>query len=237
MPLHVSGAIQRRVSLRDQWFFECQCSRCQDPTENGSFATSVACPECKSDDAKMSLMLPRDHQILDSVWQCEIKNHVLTSNQVSDIESDYVKKWMLEDQTSIECIENFIRKTDTLSPSHHFVMKVKGHLMAMYSTERGPSQTDPATLKRRQTICKELIRYLCKVDPGKTRKMGVFLLEYNKPTMKLAKIDLDEGRISRIEFFKQVREGAKLEAMAKDMLGAYTTVSVRALKDLLNNKK
>ena len=38
-----------------------------------------------------------------------------------------------------------------------------------------------ATLERRLEICEEVIRYLLKVDPGQTKKMGVFMLEYNKP--------------------------------------------------------
>ena len=30
-------------------------------------------------------------------------------------------------------------------------------------------------------LCEEVIKYLLKVDPGQTKKMGVFMLEYNKP--------------------------------------------------------
>ena len=38
-----------------------------------------------------------------------------------------------------------------------------------------------ATLERRLRLCEEVIKYLLKVDPGQTKKMGVFMLEYNKP--------------------------------------------------------
>lgn len=64
--------------------------------------------------------------------------------------------------------------------------------------------------------------------------MGVFLLELNKPKMLLAKMDYDAGKLDRIKFFRMVRDGAKLEAMAKEMLGRYTSVSVQALKNMLH---
>ena len=49
------------------------------------------------------------------------------------------------------------------------------------------SKRDRATLNRRLRLCEEVIRYLLKVDPGQTKKMGVFMLEYNKPKLHLAR--------------------------------------------------
>ena len=43
------------------------------------------------------------------------------------------------------------------------------------------SLKDRAALERRVALCEEVIRYLLRVDPGQTKKMGVFMLEYNKP--------------------------------------------------------
>jgi hypothetical protein len=45
-------------------------------------------------------------------------------------------------------------------------------------------------LNRRLEVTQEVIKYLLKVDPGQTKKMGVFMLEYNKPKLHIARLDL-----------------------------------------------
>jgi len=35
--------LKRRTKLREKWFFDCSCSRCSDPTELGSHASSLLC--------------------------------------------------------------------------------------------------------------------------------------------------------------------------------------------------
>ena len=42
-----SGSISRRRILRAQWFFDCFCARCNDPTEGGTDANAIACPKCR----------------------------------------------------------------------------------------------------------------------------------------------------------------------------------------------
>ena len=79
-----------------------------------------------------------------------------------------------------ECVAHV--STRLLSPSHHFAMKLKSHLVMLYDVrEDAVSPADRATLDRRLRLCEEVIKYLLKVDPGQTKKMGVFMLEYNKP--------------------------------------------------------
>ena len=61
---------------------------------------------------------------------------------------------------------------------------------------------DRAILTKRLDLVQEIIKYMCRLDPGQTKKMGVFLLEYNKPKLKLAKLDMNEGRITKLQFLK-----------------------------------
>ena len=86
-------------------------------------------------------------------------------------------------------------------------------------------------------MCKEVVHYISKIDPGQTKRMGVFLLELNKPKMMLAKMDMDEGKIDRVAFFKLVKEGARVEKLAKDMLGRFETPSMKELKDILEKAR
>lgn len=37
----------RRQELKSGWFFECKCDRCADPTEKGSFLSTIVCQICR----------------------------------------------------------------------------------------------------------------------------------------------------------------------------------------------
>ncbi len=99
------------------------------------------------------------------------------------------------------------------------------------------SVRDRAVLLRRVELAQDVIKYLLKVDPGQTKKMGVFMLEYNKPRLHLAKLDLREKRVDRVYFLSELRMAAKVKQRAMAMIGTYSTVSSRALKVMLTKMK
>ena len=54
------------------------------------------------------------------------------------------------------------------------------------------------------------MRYLSVIDPGYTPTLGQFMIEANKSQMALNKMDLDEERISRIEFLRKLKDGVQV---------------------------
>ncbi len=55
--------------------FSCECPRCLDPTELGSFASALRCPDCPSSPSgntenAASAVLPDDPVDLESPWRC-----------------------------------------------------------------------------------------------------------------------------------------------------------------------
>ena len=78
-------------------------------------------------------------------------------------------------------------------------MKLKSHLIMLYSIrENEEGQQEPRVWRRRVELCKELLSYLMAVDPGRTKKLAVFMMEMNQPRLKLAKWQLEREEISRI---------------------------------------
>ena len=59
-------------------------------------------------------------------------------------------------------------------------------------------------------LCKRIMRYLSVIDPGYTPTLGQFMIEANKSQMALNKMDLDEERISRIEFLRKLKDGVQV---------------------------
>ena len=51
--------------------------------------------------------------------------------------------------------------------------------------------------------------------------------------LHLARLDLAERRIGRLEFLREMKRGANLRSRAMAMIGTYSTVSAHALKNML----
>ena len=64
----MSSNLTRRKKLKDSWYFDCECVRCCDPTECGSFLSAVKCQECNDDQS--SYMLARNSLDYYSDWVC-----------------------------------------------------------------------------------------------------------------------------------------------------------------------
>ena len=60
------GTHKRRRRLKAEWYFECSCSRCVDPTECGTMVSAVTCEACEE-----GFLLPRDPLDCYSDWPCD----------------------------------------------------------------------------------------------------------------------------------------------------------------------
>jgi len=85
-----SGTKDRRAHLRQSKFFICDCQRCADPTECGTFLSALKCPECSK-----GWLLPIDPIDDESVWKCDkcfnqmesIKQSALVDELKKELES------------------------------------------------------------------------------------------------------------------------------------------------------
>ncbi len=110
-----------------------------------------------------------------------------------------------------------------LGGGNHFTIKVKSHLAVLYGLleRRDGGATDRAVLQRRLSLCREVVSYMWRLDPEQTRKLGMFMMELNRPALLLSKLDFDEGRLGRAEYLGRLKELAKSEKRAKTVLGYY----------------
>lgn len=85
---------------------------------------------------------------------------MLSHKEADEIERKFVADWMQVDQASIEETENFVRMAEmkVLSPNHHFVMKVKSHLVMLYSLKQDTKCR--AILEKRLKLCTEVVKWV-----------------------------------------------------------------------------
>eukprot|EP00095_Tigriopus_kingsejongensis_P012445 maker-scaffold89_size390429-snap-gene-0.18 protein:Tk12445 transcript:maker-scaffold89_size390429-snap-gene-0.18-mRNA-1 annotation:"protein isoform b-like" len=74
------GNVRRREEIERNWFFRCQCPRCLDPTEFGTFMSAVRCFQCQS-----GYLLPSDAQDLESDWKCDRCEWIILHQKVNEV--------------------------------------------------------------------------------------------------------------------------------------------------------
>lgn len=79
--------LRRQHLLQSQWYFSCECRRCQDPTECGTMGNAITCSLDHGDDEVQHnehdgyFMLPENPRELDSDWICRSKSsHVVKAS-------------------------------------------------------------------------------------------------------------------------------------------------------------
>ena len=107
------GNLRRKNAMRDNWHFDCNCVRCQDPTEMGSYLSALKCLGCES-----GYVLPIDPMELSSQWSCSVCNQKMSLESVNETISHcynilYNKTWTLQEGEKL--IPQLLQK---LHPNH-----------------------------------------------------------------------------------------------------------------------
>lgn len=92
--LFPKGITQRLRDLKEQWFFECLCPRCSDPTDAGSFSSSIRCFQCRK--ALMSPRLPQGQR-----WSCSSCGHETDAAKVEEAEKECIATWRVHSRRAL----------------------------------------------------------------------------------------------------------------------------------------
>ena len=108
------GHLKRKRTIRNLWFFNCACSRCQDPCENNSFLSAVKCPECKN-----GYVLPINPMDIDLEWHCSSCGHKQSPESIQEnVDGCFNKIFEVNDgdvETYEELLKDFLQR---LHPNH-----------------------------------------------------------------------------------------------------------------------
>ena len=81
----ILGTHKRRRRIMSDFYLDCECRRCSDPTECGTFVSGVTCEACEA-----GVMLPIDPLDVYSDWACSDCDFVLSFDVIG--KSDCVTK-------------------------------------------------------------------------------------------------------------------------------------------------
>ena len=126
------GASERRARLQYQWYFMCECQRCQDPgSDFGTFINSVRCPKCAASDGNGYLTLSKEF-----AWVCGSCQLSVSGASVEHLVGQFfiaLEEIQAGSGTAIEEYENFIATAaDHLHKNHYTCLIAKRYLSQLY---------------------------------------------------------------------------------------------------------
>ncbi|CAB4061520.1 RNF144 [Lepeophtheirus salmonis] len=192
------GNFIRRRKIREDWYFDCVCSRCKDSTERGSYVSAIYCDSCYG-----GLMLPKEPLDYESPWICD-KCHALhnVSEIISLVQSLETELNDVAKNKTYDKYEDFIDKySETLlHSSHYLLMTAKRNLIQYWTYGISNEALSLVQLEKKIEMCHDFLAVLTKIDPGCSELRNFIQREYNYSKLTLCKINYELGYIGKEEF-------------------------------------
>ncbi|XP_018024101.1 SET domain-containing protein SmydA-8 isoform X2 [Hyalella azteca] len=155
---------QRQKYLSEIYKFQCQCKRCSDPTEFGTYFSSPRCPDCRR-----SFMLPSGNGSI-NWWICETCGLRYELIDVLQEVSDWLNRIDMSDfigkRTVKQLNKDVDRMHDSFHPLHYVPLQFTQNLLREIKGE------NYVTFKLRQEIWENHLEICDKLEPGLTRRRG-----------------------------------------------------------------
>ncbi|QQP56075.1 Msta [Caligus rogercresseyi] len=160
---------QRRSRISNNWFFDCKCDRCRDPTENGSYVSATRCLKCTGD----GTVLPRN----------PLDQMLLYNNGESvDKLIEYFDAKLRNSGAAggIEVLEELLSKAVKLfHPNHYMATMIRISLNQAYvnlALRVGDAHDIPIEVHmRRKELLDDIHQVIELVDPGLSRRRGTVI--------------------------------------------------------------
>jgi len=161
----LKGTHRRRKKICDEWYFDCNCRRCSDPSECGTNISGVKCLQCHT-----GCMLPLNPLDYFSAWRCNKCGAEAGCDKIEKIVS-HVESELNEITNSgqFEDYKLFIKDYSgvILHKNHFLLTTAKRNLMQFYcysvSVQDVAKQED---LEFKLQLCQDFHDVLMKIDPG-----------------------------------------------------------------------
>ena len=135
---HLFGTNNRREHIRANWKFDCNCARCQDPTEMGTFVNGVKCSLCNK-----GTMLPTEPLKYNSSWRCSSCEATESSETINaKIRTLETRLENIPDCKPEKLEECLSELACCLHENHYLITDTKRRLIDIYGHHEGYHYTD-----------------------------------------------------------------------------------------------
>uniref|UniRef100_A0A336MKR3 CSON000704 protein n=1 Tax=Culicoides sonorensis TaxID=179676 RepID=A0A336MKR3_CULSO len=212
----LQGTLKRRQHLKDSKFFWCECRRCKDPTELGTYTSALRCPKCNG-----GYILSTNTLDQDATWKCQKCEYTLTGKHISTLLDNLFEEMETIDHDEADGNEAFLSKyRNVLHKNHYLNLSAKHSLCQVYGRTANHmlQNMSPEELSRKETICRDLLEVIDVLEPGLSRLRGVIMYELHAPLMMQARILFESKKISSNDLRKRLKEVKKLLVESENIL-------------------
>ncbi|KAG5684028.1 hypothetical protein PVAND_013281 [Polypedilum vanderplanki] len=156
--------IERRLGIKQAKCFDCICTRCIDPTEMSTFASSIKCTACNN--GVLTSIDPLENL---SDWKCTNCSQKMPGMKVFQVLNEIKIKMENLNKKSVQDCEKFLNDHEHILPNGSvFVVDVKYALCLLYGNVDGFLFKDlsQVQIERKMKLCEEMIKLLSIFEPG-----------------------------------------------------------------------
>jgi hypothetical protein len=166
----MQGRVKRRKKLREKWFFDCSCKRCEDPSEFGSHVSTLKCPNCSLTDG--GLLISKSGDADDQM--CNKCGTLMTAKEIDCLENETAMEIQKCLDVPFEKLTALVKSlTEKFHDRHYLLILVKKHITFMYGDDLGSLSKEE--LKDRLKLCEEVLLVHNIIHPGRNTDRGTAL--------------------------------------------------------------
>ena len=192
------GQPNRQLKIQRNWKFICNCVRCQDPSDLGTYFSAIKCRKCSNifpnnetcpvrngnnsneTENECEYFLPVDSQILGSPWKCtrcekkktvtEIDNILQKIEKiVESMKSEIMCCVKIVSPDTVQVIDTSVKKLEELvHPNHFIVFQFKKWVLKLPLSPQTASLDKINFLELQMQFHSDIMKIVESLDPGLT---------------------------------------------------------------------
>uniref|UniRef100_A0A0P4WM27 SET domain-containing protein n=1 Tax=Scylla olivacea TaxID=85551 RepID=A0A0P4WM27_SCYOL len=151
---------RRQGDLTSLYYFRCNCERCIDHTELGTYFSSPLCPQCSG-----GFLEPYEGG--GRPWSCPECGEEQPEEEVARQAEEYVKR-IQKESTDMEAALQMLTDAANTFHTNHFVWLTAAQMVLHHLQD----STTPHTLSVRRDLWQRIIGLYQRLEPGATRRKG-----------------------------------------------------------------
>jgi len=206
---YMMGHLQRQKFLSEQWFFNCACERCRDPSEFGTNTSGLPCTRhgCSS-----GFLLPYSCK----VWRCSMCRQDVVREDVMRMEENLMllSERKPEPYNIRTCLQQLHSLSKILHNNHFIIVNLKQKFLFNFSINmKKIRDLEPEQRKKlsplflaQEKYCRQLLTYHEVLDPGQSGIKNRILLELRKVLLIQSRVLTDDPNTTREELASKLME-------------------------------
>jgi len=211
---HLFGSANRRKHIRNNWKFDCICTRCKDPTELNTFVNAVKCDKC----GVGAVMLPLHSLDYNSDWKCQNCQNLQTSDKMDTFLQGIENKIEAVPYSNPEILEQILEEiSELLHENHYLITDTKRRLIDIYGVEDNfqYNNLERDKIESKVRHCDHLLRLCGQLSPGKSEMRAYLLFNKFGASQHLMHRDMQAGQCNKEE---EGRRLSKLISILDDVV-------------------